>query len=888
MSNVNLQRDEAAARAALLNVTAYDVLLDLRQARNPAVPGFSTRSTITFDAAVTDVAVTDAARTGSSSTFLDFLGGPVHSVILNGREQPIDSVVDGARILLHNLQDRNTVTVEATALYSTTGEGLHRFQDPVDGQTYLYTQYEPADARRVFANFEQPDLKATFTFTVLAPQDWQVVSNTGVRRSGPMPSDAGSRQWEFTPTECISTYITSVLAGPYASWTDAWEPESGQGPVVPLAAYCRASIADSFDPDRVFATTKAGLAFFTRLFDYPYPFGKYDQAFVPEYNLGAMENPGLVTFTESYVYTSRATDTQYQQRANTLLHEMAHMWFGDLVTMRWWNDLWLKESFADYMGHLGVAEATEWREQSWVLFANRRKSWAYVQDQLPTTHPIVADVQDLEAAKQNFDGITYAKGASVLKQLVAYVGFDAFITGARNYFRRHAFGNTSLHDLLEVLTEASKRDLGPWAQQWLQTSGISTLTPEVEVHDGALAAVTLRQDALDPRTGRQELRNHRLRIGLYFLQADGALVRRSSVEADIGGASTPLPALSGQPAPDLLLVNDGDLTYAKVRLDARSQHTVLAHLDRLADPLARTLCWSALWNATRDALLPAAEYVLAVVRFAAAEAHPGVLQTLLTNATVAIDRYAAAESRENLRGVLLRAVTDRLRAARPGSDVQLVWARLLALLGRSTPAARDLLAGLLDGTVQPAGLRLDSDLRWRFWQALAATGGAGQQELDTALAADPSTAARAAHRTAITAIPDAGGKAAAWRDAVDGTDLSNELLSATLEGFRLGPPGLRTGYRERYFAVIAGIWANRSIEMAGRLVRGLYPGTVDLSPGQEPEQHPVLVRTDRWLEDHPGAPAGLRRILLEEADDLLRALRAQHANRSAAPVPSAG
>jgi aminopeptidase N len=703
-----------------------------------------------------------------------------------------------------------------------------------------------------------------------------------------MPADAGAQQWEFTPTQRISTYITSVLAGPYASWTDAWEPESGEGSAVPLTAYCRASIADSFDPDRIFATTKAGLAFFTELFDYPYPFGKYDQAFVPEYNLGAMENPGLVTFTESYVYTSHATDTQYQQRANTLLHEMAHMWFGDLVTMRWWDDLWLKESFADYMGHLGVAETTEWREQSWVLFANRRKAWAYVQDQLPTTHPIVADIRDLEAAKQNFDGITYAKGASVLKQLVAYVGFDAFIAGARNYFRRHAFGNTSLHDLLAALAEASHRDLAPWAQQWLQTSGISTLTPEVDVHDGVLTAVTLRQEAFDPRTGRQEPRNHRLRIGLYVLQADGALVRRSSVEADIGGVSTPLPALSGQPAPDLLLVNDGDLTYAKVRLDARSQHTVLAHLDRLADPLARTLCWSVLWNATRDALLPAAEYVSAVVRFAAAEADPGVLQTLLGNATLAIDRYAAAEFRDDLRAVLLQEVTQQLRTARPGSDVQLVWARQLALLSRSTPAVHDLLAGLLDGTVQRLGLRLDSDLRWRFWQALAATGGAGQPELDAALAADPSTAARAAHRTAVTAIPDADVKAAAWSDAVDGTNLSNELLSATLEGFRLGPPELRSGYQELYFAVIAGIWANRSIEMAGRLVRGLYPGTAILSPGQEPEQHPVVARTDRWLEDHSGAPAGLRRILLEEADDLLRALRAQQANRSTAPGPSGG
>ncbi|MGX1161089.1 aminopeptidase N [Pseudarthrobacter sp. SLBN-100] len=449
MSRENLQRAEAAARSALISTTSYDVSLDVRQAPDPQVAGYPTRSVINFTAAP------------GASTFLDFIGSDVHSVFLNGKGLRVEDVVDGARIRLDNLQDENQVTVTGTALYSRSGEGMHRFVDPADGQCYLYTQYEPADARRVFANFEQPDLKAAYTFHVMAPAEWQVASNGVEVNRTLLTSDPATARWDFATTEPMSTYITAVLAGPYFKAEDHWQAtlDDGISLDVPLALYCRASMADSFDTDELFRLTKNGLDFFNRLFDYPYPWGKYDQAFVPEYNLGAMENPGLVTFTESYVFTSRATDAQYQARANTLLHEMAHMWFGDLVTMQWWDDLWLKESFADYMGTLGVDRATGW-DTAWVNFANKRKAWAYVQDQLPTTHPVVADIPDLEAAKQNFDGITYAKGASVLKQLVAYVGFEAFIAGSREYFRKHAYGNTSLADLLAALSTASGRDHG--------------------------------------------------------------------------------------------------------------------------------------------------------------------------------------------------------------------------------------------------------------------------------------------------------------------------------------------------------------------------------------------------------------------------------------------
>jgi aminopeptidase N len=492
VKNENLSRSEARRRSELIEVENYDVALDLRSVLDPEATGYISRSVITF-----------RCSEPGAGTFVDFIHDGIYSVQLNGIQLDPDAVVDGSRIHLRDLAAENQVTIVGTALYSRSGEGLHRFVDPADGRIYLYTQYEPADARRVFANFEQPDIKASFTFNIAAPSDWRVSSNSPIAVVEEMTSTPGFSIRRFAPTQRIPTYITTVLAGPYHFVEDSWKRQFADGTElqVPLGAYCRSSLAEAFDAADIFKITKAGLDLFHELFEYPYPFGKYEQAFVPEYNLGAMENPGLVTFTETYVFKSRATDAQYQARGNTIMHEMAHMWFGNLVTMQWWDDLWLKESFADYMGSLALVEATAWKD-AWVAFANRRKAWAYVQDQLPTTHPIVADIRDLEAAKQNFDGITYAKGASVLKQLVAYVGFDAFIGAARQYFRDNAYSNTSLDDFLTVLSDASGRDMRRWSSLWLQTAGISTLVPEIECDGDRLARVRLLQDAIDRWTGR--------------------------------------------------------------------------------------------------------------------------------------------------------------------------------------------------------------------------------------------------------------------------------------------------------------------------------------------------------------------------------------------------
>ncbi|ALV47433.1 aminopeptidase N [Arthrobacter alpinus] len=868
MSNFNLLRSEAAARKARVSVHHYDVDLDLCQAADLSIPGFSSRTTIKFSA------------TGTAGTFLDFIGLSVESVELNGEQLNVADVVDAQRINLPTLAADNEVTVCATAAYSSSGEGLHRFVDPADGQTYTYTQYEPADARRVFANFEQPDLKAPFTFHVTANSDWEVASNQSITNRAELP-ETGASRWDFATTAPISTYITTILAGPYFKAQDHFSmvfgdesSHPGETLEIPLAAYCRASLAPHFDTAEIFKVTKAGLKYFNELFDFPYPFGKYDQAFVPEYNLGAMENPGLVTFTEAYIYTSRTTDTAYQRRATTIMHEMAHMWFGDLVTMSWWDDLWLKESFADFMGNLAVAEATPWGPKAWTMFASQRKAWAYTQDQLPTTHPITADIPDLEAAKANFDGITYAKGASALKQLVAYVGQDAFVAGSREYFKTHQYSNTKLNDLLAPLSAASGRDLSEWAKLWLQTSGMSTLAPSIKTADGKIASLSIRQDAIDPITGLEALRPHRLTVGIFMYDA-GSLVRTHSIALDVTGEVTEVPRAAGLPTPDLLLINDEDHSYAKVRFDAGSLAAALTSVKTIADPLSRSLVWSALWNATRDALLPAEQYLAAVVDQAGGDSDISLLQTLADNALEALNSYCPAANRPAARERLIAGVTTHLANAVPSSDEQLVWARTLARLGRGTDSLIKFSRALLSGQAVPGGLSVDGSLRWLLWQQLAARGAATQQELDAELAANTTAEYRASHCTAIAALPDAQLKSRRWMEIVEEETLSNQLLGATIAGFTMAGPDLLDPYTEPYFQAIERVWNGRSLEIAGRIVRGLFPAHQDLLPGTEPERHPVVVRTDAWLGGHTTATHGLRRIVLEQRDQLVRALRAQ-------------
>ncbi|KPH19784.1 MULTISPECIES: aminopeptidase N [Rhodococcus] len=824
MSTANLNRSEVAERSRAISVAGYRVELDLRSAVDSAVKTFSTVTTIDLTSSV-------------ESTWLDFIGAAVDSVDVDGASIPVE--YDGSRIVLRGLGGSNVVRVAAHGHYSRSGEGLHRFVDDADDQTYLYTQYEPADARRVFACFEQPDLKAPFTFEVTAPDGWEVLSNQPATQT---LSVDGAQRVTFAPTLPISTYITAIAAGPYHRVASSW---SRGELTVELGALCRASLAPYLDAENVFDITRQGLDFYAEYFDYPYPFGKYDQIFVPEYNLGAMENPGLVTFTEAYVFRGTATDEQHQRRANTILHEMAHMWFGDLVTMVWWDDLWLKESFADFMGSLVSAEATRFTD-AWVAFAIKRKAWAYLQDQLPTTHPIVADIVDLEAAKLNFDGITYAKGASVLKQLVAFVGRDAFFEAARRYFKAHAFGNTTLVDLLDVLAETSGRDVREWARIWLQTTGVSTLSL-----DGTDLVQT------DPRP-------HRLAVGIYDYNESGDLVRTERVELDITESRTSVDLPPGA----LTLLNDEDLTYAKVRLDAESLSTVEASLDRVSDPLARGVIWSSLWNSVRDAQLSVFRYLDMVERFAPAETDLAILSSILTDAQYAVLHYVPKSLRPNVSAGWLETTWKAVFEAEPESGRQLAWARALSAAAAVNDARADEVRSILDGTCPgPVGLALDPDLRWALWIALSATGHASVSDFDGELSKDSTSAGRTAYVRAAASIPDAETKAAAWASATTDASLSNDRLDATIAGFRSGTdPSLIEGYAAEYFSSLGKWWSERSIEIARRLVNGLFPAAEDTSA------------VDSWIQANAEAPASLRRLVLERRDHLARDLRAQASN----------
>ncbi|GGV12350.1 aminopeptidase N [Streptomyces griseoflavus] len=857
MPGENLTRDEARERAALLSVDGYEVSLDLRS----AVGDSGGEGPRTFRSVTT---VRFRCAEPGASSFADLIAPAVTAVSLNGRDLDPGQVFDGSRLLLEDLAAENELVVDARCAYSRTGEGLHRFVDPEDGEVYLYTQYEPADARRVFANFEQPDLKAPYRFEVRAPEGWTVWSNGA--------GELTDGVWRFAETKPISTYITCVVAGPYHYVTDTYERvfEDGTRLEVPLGAMCRKGLAPHFDADDVFLVTKQGLDFFHDHFDYPYPFGKYDQAFVPEYNLGAMENPGMVTFREEFIFRGKVTRASYEGRANVVLHEMAHMWFGDLVTMEWWDDLWLKESFADFMGAFSLVGATRFTD-GWITFANRRKAWAYRADQLPSTHPITADIRDLQDAKLNFDGITYAKGASVLKQLVAYVGQDAFLEGARRYFKRHAYGNTRLGDLLSVLEETSGRDMGAWARSWLQTAGVNSLTPQVLLSaDGRIDELAVVQEAAE---SHPELRPHRVAVGLYRRTEAGTLERYARAETDVDGARTVVAELAGADAPELVLVNDDDLTYCKTRFDETSLATLREHLGELTDPLARALCWSALWNMTRDALLPAREFTELVLRFAGRETDIGVLQMLHAWAESAAVHYTAPERRERAGRRLAEGASAGLRAAEAGSEHQLAWARFFARTA-DAPADFELLASLLDGTVTLPGLEVDQELRWAFLEPLAARGVADEKRLDEELARDDTASGKRHHVRCLAARPSAAVKAQCWARVVESDALSNALVEATISGFaQPSQRELLAPYAEKYFAAIERVWSERSIQIGMDVVRGLFPSLED--------SQATLDATDAWLASHEDTAPALRRLVLEARDDLARALRGQACDTAA-------
>jgi aminopeptidase N len=817
---------------------------------------------------VTTVRFDVTAENGAES-FIDLVAPAVHEVTLNGDSLDPAEVFADSRIALPGLlHGRNILRVVADCAYTNTGEGLHRFVDPVDDQAYLYTQFEVPDARRVFASFEQPDLKATFQFTVKAPEGWTVISNSPT----PEPQDS---VWKFEPTPRISTYITALIVGPYHSVHSVYEKD---GRSVPLGIYCRPSLAEYLDSDAIFEVTRQGFEWFQEKFDYAYPFQKYDQLFVPEFNAGAMENAGAVTIRDQYVFRSKVTDAAYEVRAETILHELAHMWFGDLVTMEWWNDLWLNESFATYTSIACQAAHPESRwPHSWTTFANSMKTWAYRQDQLPSTHPIMAEINDLDDVLVNFDGITYAKGASVLKQLVAYVGEDEFFRGVQAYFKAHAYGNTRLSDLLGALETTSGRDLKAWSKAWLETAGINVLRPEIETgEDGVVTSFAIRQEAPALPAGAKgepTLRPHRIAVGLYELDDDsGKLVREERIELDVDGELTAVPQLVGKRRPAVILLNDDDLSYAKVRLDEQSLAFVTEHLGDFESSLPRALCWASAWDMTRDAQLAARDYLALVLSGIGKESDIGVVQSLQRQVKLAIDLYADPAAREALLARWTDATLAHLRAAAPGSDHQLAWARAFAATAR-TPEQLDVLDALLDGSQTVEGLVVDTELRWAFVQRLAAVGRFDEAEIAGEYDRDRTAAGERHAATARAARPTPEAKAEAWASVVDSDKLPNAVQEAVIGGFvQTDQREVLAPYADRYFEVVKDIWESRSHEMAQQIAVGLYPA---VQVSQE-----TLDRTDAWLTSaEPNA--ALRRLVSESRAGVERALRAQRADAAA-------
>ena len=841
MPGTNLTRDEAAARAAILDVASYTIDLDLTTGQNT----FASTTTLEF-----------TCSEPGASTFADLVDATVHEITLNGRSLDPAIAYADSRITLDDLQPTNSLVVRADCSYTNTGEGLHRFVDPADGRVYLYSQFEVPDARRVFTTFEQPDLKSVFTFNVTAATGWKVVSNSPT----PVPEDLGDQKslWRFPATKKMSTYITAIIAGEYHAEFDTYRGPHGE---IPLGFYCRQSLVEFMDTADLARTTKQSFEFFEREFDYPYPFGKYDQLFVPEYNMGAMENAGCVTFRDEYLPRSRQPRSFYEFRTSVITHEMAHMWFGNLVTMRWWDDLWLNESFAEWACYWCEAEATDFTD-AWTGFANARKQTGYRADQLPSTHPIAADNYDLHAVEVNFDMITYAKGASVLKQLVAWVGLEPFLAGLRQYFKDFEFANPEFKDLLSSLERSSGRDLQGWANEWLQTAGVNTLSAAFEVDDsGNYTSFSVQQGA---PTQWPTLRRHRLGIGLYD-DVEGRLVRREYLEVDVEGASRAVADLIGTKDPALLLLNDEDHAFAKIRLDERSLATAVGGLSRLDDSLARALVWGSAWDMTRDGEMRTRDWLDLVLANIGDETDSWGVTKIPASTALAVNFYSDPAARDDQRARWETGLAGLLADAEPGSDHQLTFARSLAAAAIS-PEALDAIEELLAGSRVVAGLEVDQDLRWVLITALARAGRFTDTEIDAELTRDTTISGQESAAAARVAQPTAEAKAAGWSAIMDPATPNETSAQMVTSIFRAGQEAVSAPYLEKYLTAAETVIDTLGFHKGATVLEFGFPRALG-SPA-------TVSRLDAWLAEN-SAPAGAVRFVEEARGEILRALDAQ-------------
>lgn len=789
--------------------------------------------------------------------------------MLNGQELD-PHTLHGNRLSLPGLRDSNELRVEADMAYSRDGAGLHRFTDVADvadGETYLALHAGLDNAQRVFAAFDQPDLKAAMTATVVAPDSWTVLGNGVARPAGPA-GPRGCLRWDLAATPPISSYLFTLVAGPYHS-------VRGEHRGIPFGLHSRRSLAGALDRDaaEILAITRACFDRYLEIFAEPYPFDSYDQAFVPELEAGAVENPGCITFRDEFLFPSAVTQAERQTRAMVIAHEMAHMWFGDLVTMAWWDDVWLSESFATYLGFQVLSEATAFTG-AWTDFALSSKPRGYDADQRASAHPVAPgpqEVPDTDAARSAYDDISYAKGASVLRQLVAWTGWPAFITGINDYLARYRFASATLGDLLDCLARSSGADLREWAARWLRTPGVDTLT----VPSSGAGILT-----------HAGIRPHRVWLGVYDqVPGDaGELVLRAripvSVEADAaqvtlsasaGLASAADPPRAGlasaaDPPPALLLPNDGDFGYVKVRLDPRSRAALTSGLGRLPDPLSRAVAWNTVRDLVRDGELPAEDYLELAARHLLTETETVIAGPVLGFARWTIaDRYLPPQRREAaLAGLSGLCQTLLGRGAGPdASGMRLVAARgLIDSASRPDEVAR--LRSWLEAGAVPGGPDLDSRLRWQIMLRLAVLGATGRGEIEAEADRDTTAPGQQSAARCRAALPGSDAKQAAWTEMF-GPDPSRYLLAGIAEGFwQADQADLLPGYVPRYFAALGDLAARGDPATARVLVRHGFP------------LHAVAPATLRAGEDclaGAGLPASLRRLLADQLDDLRRALQ---------------
>ena len=844
--NLNITRAEAVSRFEVVANPKYTVALTI----DGKGETYSCVASINFD-----------AKNGAE-TWLDLISPLVDSIWLNGAELKVSEVFDGTRIKLANLKEKNSVQVKANCSYMNTGEGLHRHIDPVDNEVYIYTQFEVADSRRVFPVFEQPDIKGTLALTVTAPSKWTLISNSPTPASVKVTDEMST--WSFAVTPTMSSYLYALCAGPYFKKTDVYKGKFGS---YPLAVFVRPSLAEFLDHEEIFEITKQGFAWFEEKFQVGYPFPKYDQIFVPEFNAGAMENVGCVTFRDEYIFRSRTTKTAYESRANTILHEMAHMWFGDLVTMKWWNDLWLNESFAEWAAHWASTGATKYNE-AWTLFHVQRKAWAYRQDQLPSTHPIAANMPDLDSVYENFDGITYAKGASALRQLVAWVGEENFLKGLKAYFDKHAWKNTELTDLLSELSISSGRDLESWTKLWLQSSGATLLRPQIQTDaNNVISNATIQQEPPSSPPGLPPvLRPHRLVVGTYEKQGT-KLIRTNRFEIDVEGKETKVTELVGLKRPALILVNDDDLTYAKIRLDDVSLNTATKEIASIESSLSRALIWGAVWDMVRDGEVGTGKYLDLVLAGLAAETDIGLVQQVLMQCRSAIDVYADRKNRIPYNTKFADGLQSLLAKSENGSDRQLALVRSFSAVA-TTDLQINRVAEILDGKEKIQGLNIDTDLRWTLLRRLVVMGKRDLAAIEEELTRDDTAMGREHAAGAKAAIPTLEAKQIAWTLVTTNESLPNSEIHSALGGLSyIDHAEIMKNFIDKYFDSVATLWNSRTHEIGQSLVTGLFPSSNITKE--------VIEKSDKFLAENKDLAVGARRIIIEQRDALARALRAQ-------------